>query len=79
MEVLNAIFADGDIKINMEDSGAPKLPLLYVNDILFEKWLLIQENWFNRVLLDSFGNTLNKFGDVENDSNDKEVTQKKRK
>ena len=73
------MFVGGDIKINVEDTRAPKLPLFYVSNTVFGKWILIQENWINGILPESFGNTLKKFGDVENDSNEEEVTQKKRR
>jgi hypothetical protein len=72
VEKLTAIFAGADIKIETEDSGAPKMPLLYVSDALFGKWMAIQESWFTGILPDPFGKYLNYSGDEDADSNDEE-------
>ena len=50
-----------------------------MSNTLFEKWILIQENWFNMVLPNLFENILNKFGDDENNIDEEEVTRKKRR
>jgi hypothetical protein len=72
VEKLTAIFAGSDIRIEKEETCSPKLPLLYVSDTLFGKWMLIQENWFSGILLDAFGKFLNYVGDEVAESSDEE-------
>jgi hypothetical protein len=72
VEKLTAIFAGGDIKIEKEETGSSKLQILYVLDTLFGKWMLIQENWFNSILLDAFEKFLNYTGDEVVESSDEE-------
>jgi hypothetical protein len=74
VEKLTAIFAGGDIRIDKDEIGSSKLPLFYVSDTLFGKWMLIQENWFSGILPDAFGKFLNYAGDkVEESSNEEEI------